>query len=241
MLNQAATSPCVDAQRRLNFRVELPDSPENPNRSSRSSKKTENFHHSHWSTQAIKMEKPNLLFKSASLALVLVAVFQLVPASPLHEAEDPITVPSIQFRSKTEKDLCSAYQLNGKMFIALTRCLGNEASRINQLTELDVVGKGQQTIQAFALQPAGTDSLGDLAVIMYTGAVDGEDQPRDSSAGLFEKFGLRSLVRFGRRSRQDEPAAGAADNATDSAPFTGKNAQLIGAALTFVGSVLLMQ
>ncbi|XP_011493368.2 uncharacterized protein LOC23687789 [Aedes aegypti] len=199
-----------------------------------------NFLHSNWSSQANKMEKSNLFFKSASLALVLVAVFQLAPASPLHEAEEPITVPSIQFRSKTDQDLCAAYQLNGKMFITLNRCLGSEASRINQLTELDVVGKGQQAIQAFALQPSGTDSMGDLAVIMYTGAVEGGDQPQASSAGLFEKFGLRSLVRIGRRGRQDEAGA-ATENATDSAPFNGRNAQLIGAALTFVGSVLLMQ
>ncbi|XP_062541883.1 uncharacterized protein LOC134209878, partial [Armigeres subalbatus] len=210
-----------------------------PDRRSRCLPSSENFPHSSVTSQAVKMEKLNLFCKLTCLALIVAATVQLISASPLHEAEDPISVPSIQFQSKASEDLCIAYQLNGKMFITLTRCLGAEASNINQITDLNVVGQGKQTVQTFALQPAGTDSVGDIAVIMYTGAVSDGELPQETDGGLFEKFGLRSHVRFVRR-RQDAAPPADAGNATDSATLAGKNAQLIGAALTFVGSVLLM-
>ncbi|XP_065082617.1 uncharacterized protein LOC135704994 [Ochlerotatus camptorhynchus] len=204
--------------------------------------KLKKYSHSKRIAQAIKMEKFNLFnIKFGALTLLLLVLGQIGSSSPLHEAEDPITVATIQFHSKTDQDLCTGYQLNGKMFIALARCLGSDSSQINQLHELDVIGQGQQNVQAFALQAAGSDSAGDLAVIMYNGAVqDAFDMPRDSEAGLFQKFGLRSLVRIGRR--QEPPAGenGNGGNATDSAPFVGTSSQLLGATLTLVGSVLLM-
>ncbi|XP_055548300.1 uncharacterized protein LOC129731932 [Wyeomyia smithii] len=163
--------------------------------------------------------------KFGAFALLLWAL--AVSANPLHEAEDAITVPTIQFRSKSGEgeEVCTGYQIRGHLYATLAHCLGTEQSEIHKIRELDFVEQGTQKVQAFALRADSGESAGDIAVVLYNGKEYGLGADHN---GIFEKFGLVPKIRV---ERQDEEAAGAS--------FAEINVRLVAAALALVGSVVL--
>ncbi|XP_053691942.1 uncharacterized protein LOC128740426 [Sabethes cyaneus] len=164
--------------------------------------------------------------KIGAFALLLLAL--AVTANPLQGTDDAITVPTIQFRSKSGEadEICTGYQIRGSLYATLARCLGTEQSEIYKLRELDFVGQGAQKVQAFALRSASDESGGDIAMVLYNGKEYGLST--DESNGIFEKFGLVPKIRV---ERQDEEGAGAS--------FAEINVRLVAAALVLTGTVLL--
>ncbi|XP_058826396.1 uncharacterized protein LOC131686186 [Topomyia yanbarensis] len=158
--------------------------------------------------------------------LVLLFLAMAVAANPLQEAEDAITVPAVQFQSKSNDELCTGYQIRGQLYATLARCLGTERSEINKLRELDLIGQGVQKVQAFALQAENAESIGDIAVLMYAGPGGKQLEQDVDGSDLFGKFGLVPKARVERQ----EPGG---------ASLAEINLRVLGAALALVGSALL--
>ncbi|XP_055644923.1 uncharacterized protein LOC129780565 [Toxorhynchites rutilus septentrionalis] len=160
--------------------------------------------------------------KTGFIALLLLGA---VVSRPLQEADEAITVPAIQFRSKTSaQDICTAYLVQGQLFITLSRCLGEDRSAINQLSTIDVVGQGTRKIQAFAIRGPEAEASADIAVVMY----DGPLEKQSDRSGLFAAFRLHPVARFERE-----------DEAEGAATALDLDSRLIGSLAALFGSMYL--
>ncbi|XP_055617555.1 uncharacterized protein LOC129762947 [Toxorhynchites rutilus septentrionalis] len=171
------------------------------------------------------------------VALLLLLLFGVAASSPLlQETEDPITVPAIQFLSKTAgQDICTAYQVRGQLFVTSAHCLGGDHSAIQQLTALDVVGQGTRDIQAFAVRGPEAEVGADIALVMYDGPVFATETESESvmpdGGGFVAAFGLGPLERFEREGDEVDGAAAA----------IGLNWRLTGSVLALFGSMTLVK
>ncbi|XP_055644998.1 uncharacterized protein LOC129780595 [Toxorhynchites rutilus septentrionalis] len=174
------------------------------------------------------MEKANFC-KGGFIAVLL--LLGAVASSPLHDIEEAITVPTIQFLSKTvDQDVCTAYQVRGRLFVTSARCLGEDHSAIQQLTALDVFDQGSRDIKAFAIRGPESEACEDIALVLYNGPLGTESESAvpDHSSGFVAAFGLEPLGRFERE-----------DDAEAAAAIIGFN--LIGSIMALFSSMLLMK